>query len=181
MRLIHTLPLLAGIALAACGDSGEVADPTDPEQVAAAMENVARPDPGEYRMTGELVEFAVPGASQEEVDFIRGLMEFGATQERTFCLTEEEADAGFRQFLDTMQEGSDDCEFTSFAVTGNQLDANMSCDDGAGSTGTIAFGGTVSETSQDMTVSMDMSNAAEGQSMHMVLRNQIERIGDCAS
>ncbi|WAT17787.1 DUF3617 domain-containing protein [Aurantiacibacter sp. MUD11] len=180
MRLIHTLPLVAGLALVACGDSGAVEDPSDPEQIAAATADLPKPLAGEYRMTGELVELAVPGASDEEIQMIRGIMEMAATQERTFCMTQEEADEGYREFLENLSEGTDECEFSEFSVNGNTLAATMQCDDGAGSTGTMEFGGNISETSQDMTVTMDMANAEEGDSMRMVLRNQTERIGDCA-
>lgn len=182
MRFNYTLPLIAGLALAACGDSGTVEDPSDPEQIAAATRDLPKPQPGEYRTSGELVEFEMPGASEEEVQMLRGMMESGATQERTFCMTQEEADSGYREFLENLQQGSDECEFTEFSVSGNSLDATMSCDDGSGSTGTMAFGGTISETSQDMTVTMDMNNAMmEGQSMRMVMRTTSERIGDCAN
>lgn len=179
MRLIHALPLVIGISLAACGDSGTVEDPSDPDQIEAATQDLPRPQPGEYRTTGELVELELPGASEEEVAMMRGIMEQGATQGRTFCMTQEEADEGYREFLDNMAQDSDECEFTQFAVAGDNLDATMTCNDGAGSTGTMSFAGTISETSQDMTVTMDMENAGEGQSMRMVLRNRSERIGDC--
>ncbi len=181
MRISTFFAATSALALAACGDSGTVADPSDPEQVAAAMENIAKPQPGEYRTTGQLVEFALPGASEEEQQMMRGFMEMGAAQEQTFCLTQEQADEGFREFLSTMQDNSEQCTFSKFAVNGDALDATMNCDDGEGSTGTIAFAGTISETSQDMTVTMDMTNAAEGQSMRMVMRNQTERVGECSA
>lgn len=181
MRLVHATPLVAGLILAACGDSGVVEDPSDPAQIEAATQDLPKPQAGEYRMSGELVEFEVPGASEEELAMIRGIMEMGATQERTFCMTQEEADEGYREFLENLQDGSDQCEFTSFSVSGNQLDAAMACDDGAGATGTMEFGGTISETSQDMTVTMNMANEGEGESMRMVLRNRSERIGDCTA
>ncbi|WP_338243709.1 DUF3617 domain-containing protein [Aurantiacibacter hainanensis] len=180
MRLIHTAPLIAGLALVACGDSGTVEDPSDPAQIEAATRDLPKPQAGEYRTSGELVEFQMPGASEEEMQMLRGFMETSATQERTFCMTQEEADSGYREFLENLQQGSDECEFTEFTVSGNSLNATMSCDDGSGSTGTMGFAGTISETSQDMTVSMDMDSAMEGQSVRMVMRTTSERIGDCA-
>ena len=57
----------------------------------------------------------------------------------------------------------------------------MACDDGAGATGTMAFGGTISETSQDMTVTMDMQNPNADGNMRMVMRTLSERVGDCAA
>ncbi|MFB0610850.1 DUF3617 domain-containing protein [Aurantiacibacter poecillastricola] len=179
MNFKFALCASAVFALAACGDSGTVEDPNDPAQIEAATRDLPKPQPGEYRTTGELVELELPGASEEEVQMMRGIMEQGAAQDRTFCMTQEEADQGYQEFLDNMAQGSDECEFTEFTVSGDNLDATMACDDGAGSVGTMSFGGTISETSQDMTVTMDMENAGEGQAMRMVLRNRSERIGEC--
>ncbi len=179
MRLAHFAPLLAGIALVACGDSGVVEDPSDPAQIESATESLPKPQPGQYRTTGELVNLEIPGASEDELQMMRGIMEQGATQDRTFCMTQEEADEGYREFLDNIAQGSDGCQFTDFAVSGNSLNATMACDDGSGSSGTMGFEGTISETSQDMTVTMDMQNTAADESMKMVMRSKSERIGEC--
>ena len=179
----YTLTLLAAstFALTACGDSGSVEDPSDPAQIEAAAQDLPKPQPGEYRTSGELVELAIPGASDEEIQMMRGIMEQGAAQERTFCMTQEEADEGYREFLQNFQTGTDECQFTDFSVSGDKLDAKMACDDGAGSSGTMAFGGTISETSQDMTMTMDMKNPASDGNMRMVMRTVTERIGDCTA
>ncbi|QZH75574.1 MAG: DUF3617 domain-containing protein [Erythrobacter sp.] len=181
MRISTLIAAASIFALTACGDSGTVEDPGDPDQVAAAMADIAKPQPGEYTTTGELIDFEISGASEEEQAMMRGFMEMGAAQTQTICITEEQADAGFEEFLGAMQENSDECTFTNFSVDGDTLDATMNCDDGAGSTGTIEFGGTIAETSQDMTVTMNMTNATEGQTMRMVLRNQTERVGECSA
>ncbi|MGB3795330.1 MAG: DUF3617 domain-containing protein [Alteraurantiacibacter sp.] len=171
----------SSLALTACGDSGAVEDPSDPAQIEAATQDLPKPQPGEYRTSGELVELDLPGASDEELQMMRGIMEQGATQERTFCMTQEEADEGYREFLENLQQGSDECQFTDFSVSGNKLDATMACDDGAGATGTMAFGGTISENSQDMTVTMDMQNPNAEGNMRMVMKTLSERIGDCST
>lgn len=176
--VLATVPLFA---LAACGDSGAVDDPSDPDQMAAAMEDIARPQPGEYRTTSELVEFEMPGVPEEEAQMMRSIFEMGASQPTTFCMTEEMAEAGFREFLTASQEENQECEYTAFDASGGQLSATMTCDDGQGSTGTIEFEGSISETEQDMTMTMNMANAAEGQDMRMVLRNRSERIGECSA
>ncbi len=181
MRISTLLAAASMFALAACGDSGTVEDPSDPEQVAAAMEDIAKPQPGEYTTTVELVEFELEGASDEEEQMMRGMMEAGAAQTQTTCITEEQANAGFQEMLTAMQDNAEQCTFSNFAVEGDTLDATMNCDDGAGSTGTIQFGGTISETSQNMTVTMDMANGTAGQSMRMVMRNQTERVGECSA
>ncbi|WP_340589448.1 DUF3617 domain-containing protein [Erythrobacter alti] len=182
MRFSTVLIATSALALAACGDSETtVDDPSDPEQLAAASENLPTPQPGEYRTTGTLVEFDLPGAPAEEVEMMRGFMEMGAAQTQTMCITEEQAEKGFDDFLSAMQDLPDDCAFSEFTVSGDMLDATMSCDDNSGSSGTVHFAGTVTETSQDMTVSMDMNDATQGRAMRMVIRNQTERVGDCSA
>lgn len=51
MRLVHTLPLAAAIALAACGgDADTDADGNvSAEEIAAASEGMIQPLPGQYR------------------------------------------------------------------------------------------------------------------------------------
>ncbi|RJY07966.1 DUF3617 domain-containing protein [Aurantiacibacter aquimixticola] len=182
MRFPTILAAASLLTLTSCGDSGTtVEDPSDPDQIAAAAENIARPQPGEYRTTGELVEVDLPGASEEEAQAMRAIMETGVAREQTFCVTEEDAEEGFTQFVSAMQDMPKTCSFSEFAINGENLNATMVCDDDAGSTGNVAFAGTVSETGSDMTMTMDMENAAEGQSMRIVMRNTTERVGDCAA
>lgn len=179
MKYTAMLFAASTLTLTACGESGTVDDPSDPAQIEAATQDLPKPQPGQYRTSGELVELEIPGASDDELQMMRGIMEQGATQERTFCMTQEEADEGYREFLENLQQGSDECQFTDFAVSGNNLDATMACDDGEGATGTMAFGGTISETSQDMTVTMDMQNPSADGQMRIVMRTLSERVGDC--
>ncbi|AKQ41733.1 hypothetical protein CP97_06425 [Aurantiacibacter atlanticus] len=181
MRISSIFAASSLLVLAACGDSGTDDDPSDPDEVAAAAETIAKPQPGQYRTIAELVEFDIPGASEEEVQMMRGFVESSAAQEQTFCMTQEKADEGFQEFLSAMQDNSEECTFSEFKVDGEALDATMNCDDGAGSSGTITFDGTISETKQNMTVTMDMSNPGEGQSMRMVMRNTTERTGECTA
>ncbi|MBH5322039.1 DUF3617 domain-containing protein [Aurantiacibacter sediminis] len=169
----------SAFALTACGGPQSAEDPSDPEQVAEVAAGLATPQPGQYRTTGELVEFDMPGAPEEQVQMMRGMMEMNTGQEEVICITEEQADEGFQEFLVAMNDNADTCTFSEFTVDGDQLNAAMQCDDGRGSMGSVSFDGIITETSQDMTVTMDMENAAEGQGIRMVVRNQTERLGDC--
>ena len=104
MRISSIFAASSLLVLAACGDSGTVDDPSDPDEVAAAAETIAKPQPGQYRTIAELVEFDIPGASEEEVQMMRGFVESSAAQEQTFCMTQEKADEGFQEFLSAMQD-----------------------------------------------------------------------------
>ncbi|MGB3166408.1 MAG: DUF3617 domain-containing protein [Alteraurantiacibacter sp.] len=174
--LLATVPLLV---LAACDDSVSVDDPSDPDQIADAADALAKPQPGQYRQTSELVEFSSPGASEEEQAMMDAMFRPGTKQTSEFCLTPEQAEEGYREFASAFDEIPDDCEFAKFDIVSGTLDAAMQCDDGSGNVGNITFGGEVSETSSDMTMTIDLTSETEGRGARMVIRNTSERIGEC--
>ncbi|TRD12153.1 DUF3617 domain-containing protein [Erythrobacter insulae] len=179
MRIQMVLSAASALALAACGGSGAVDDPNDPAQLEAAFEELAKPEPGQYTTTSELIEFAMPGVPDKDAQMMRGLMEMGATQEQSMCITKDMIDDGYQDYVKQLQGFSDDCEYESFDASGGRLDAVMNCKDPSGGTGTISFNGTIGETQQDMTVKMDMNDATSGQGMQMTLKSTTTRVGDC--
>lgn len=181
MHLKYTCALAASLALVACGGSDTVEDPANnPEDVAEALGNLPSAEPGEYTTTGELVEFEVPGMSDDEVQMARGFMATLFSEPQTQCLTQEEADEGFENFISDMGQGNDACEMQTFESTGNSFNAEMTCDDGSGNVGEMSYAGEVSSTSMDMTMSVDGTDPDMG-AMRFVVRMQSERTGDCAS
>lgn len=179
MRIQMILAGGAALALIGCSEAGKVDDPSDAGQMEAAMAAMAKPTPGEYSTTSNLVEFDMPGVPEQDQQMMRGIMEMASGQETKFCLTEEMAEAGYKDYIKTLQSGADNCEYTSFDASGGKLEAKMECKDPSGGEGTIAFSGTIGETEQNMTVIMDMSDPASGQGMKMTLENATKRIGDC--
>ena len=175
---LYASPLI--LALAAC-DGGNVVvdDPSDPEQIAAASATLPQPEPGEYTGSMEISEFSMDGVEEEQQALMRAAIEGMSGQERTTCITPEMAEEGYQEFLANLNQGAEGCEFTSFTVEGDTLSADMQCDDDAGTSGTMQLTGTVTSTSQDMTVRMDMTDSAQNQTMRMTMRNQMERTGDC--
>jgi len=181
MRFSTVLIATSALALAACGDStNTVDDPSDPEQIAAAASQLPTPQPGEYRTTGELMTFEAPGKPQEEVDMAREFMSSIFAQENTQCMTQEDADQGYRRFVDQMAEGDDSCEMTSYETTSESFTAAMSCGGEESNGGTMTFAGDVTETSMDMTMTMEGEDPSMGET-RMVIRLQSERVGDCAA
>ena len=168
------------LALSACGSGTTVADPSDPEQIAEAMSELPKPEPGEYSMKGELIEFDIPGATDEEVGMMRGLFEMGLQAGNTFCITEEMAEKSHEEWLTQSQNVPDGCEFSSYETTADSFNGVMKCDSPDGTKGTISLGGTITSTSQSMQMEMDMTNANEGPgSMRMVMKTETNRVGDC--
>ncbi len=184
MRL--NLLLVAGaplaLALSACGGETVVDDPSDPEQIAQAMGQLPEPQAGEYSMKGELVELAIPGASEEEMGMMRGMMEAGLKAGQTFCMTEEMAKNGYKEWLTQSQNVPEGCEFSEYKTTSESFDATLACNNPDGTNGTVKLTGTVTSTSQDMRMEMDMTSPDQGPgSMRMVMETQTTRTGECAA
>lgn len=181
MRLIYTLPLITGLALAACGDSGTVEDPANnPEGVANAMANLPKPEAGEYQTTGELVEFEVPGMAEDEIEMARTFMAAMFTEPQSQCITAEEAEEGYEGMIGDMGQDNEACEMTAFNATSDGFNATMNCDDGQGNVGSMTYEGQVTSTSMDATMTVDGNDPNMG-SMRMVVRMQTERVGECAA
>lgn len=180
MRIQMVLAAASAFTLAACGGGGTVDDPSDPDQVAAAIENMTKPEPGEYTTKSELVDFEMPGVPEQDAKMMRGLMEMGTSQEQTMCITQEMVEDGYQEYVKQLQNFGDECKYTSFDASGGRLDAELACNDPSGGEGTISFSGTVGETEQDMTVTMDMKDPASGQGMKMTLNSKTTRVGDCS-
>jgi len=180
MRPIHAMPLVAAVLLAACGSSadqdgdGAISN----EEAAAAMGNAVQPQPGQYRVSTNVIEFDVPGLGDEMKQQMKTMMSASASQENTFCLTPEEAAKnGPEEMVKSMAEGN--CTFRKFDVSGGNISADMQCTDEAGRVGTVLMEGNMSNSSSDMTMTMDQEVQGMGQ-MHMKMNVKSERIGDCA-
>jgi hypothetical protein len=180
MRSIHALPLFAAILLGACGGSAdEDGDGAiSGEEVAAAVEDVVQPQPGQYRTTVEVLEFDVPGLTDQMKGQMQSMMSAGFAQGDTFCLTPEEAAGnGPQEMVENMAKS--DCSFNKFDVSGGTISADMQCTGENGASSHMLMDGRMTETSSDMTMTMDQEMQGMGQ-MHMKMRVTSERTGDCA-
>lgn len=172
---------LCTFALAGCGSPDADADGDGEitmEEAAAKTEELVKPQPGQWRVTAELVELDMPGAPAEVQEMMRGMMDQGA-QTTEYCLTPEEAERGFEEMLKEGQ-AQENCTFEKFEADGGDIDAVMLCE-GSGQgqpTARMAITGTGSETSSSMNMTMEASGP-NGQAMNMVMKSTQERIGDC--
>jgi hypothetical protein len=180
MRSYHTLPLVAAVVLAACGSSadqdgdGAISN----QEAAAAMESAIQPKPGQYRTSVEVVEFEIPGVAPEMRDQMRAMMTGQGQQTNTFCLTPEEAAKnGPQEMVKNMADAN--CSFQKFDVSGGNIKAEMQCSGDGGGVSKVSMDGKMTESSSDMTMTMDMEQGAQGK-MHMKMRVKSERTGDCA-
>src|SRR5690606_41784198 len=99
MRLVHSLPLAAAIALAACGgDADTVADGNlTAEEIAAASEGMIQPFPGQYQASLELLDFEAPELPAGDMEQMQQMFDSGLGEGNSFFITEE----------DTVQKGAE--------------------------------------------------------------------------
>ena len=176
MHIRFCLPLLA-LGLAACG--GEAEEPKSDEEVIAEMNELAKPEPGLYRTTSEMVSMNIPGMPPEQAKMIEQQRNSGPeTSER--CLTEEEASKGFEDMVRGMGEADETakCDFTKFDVDGSDLDAKMTCSGPVGSGAEITMAGTVESDKTDLTMDMKVDAGPLGE-MNMQMKVNSERVGPC--
>ncbi|MGC1269709.1 MAG: DUF3617 domain-containing protein [Croceibacterium sp.] len=178
MRLMNVLPLVAGLALAACG-SGDKApaagETVSADQVAARAAGAAAPRPGKYTSRMELLDFSMPGMPDAAKAQMQQAFASGLAQGNEFCMTAEQADP--RQMLQNMAESK--CSFSRFDVDGGKIDADMSCTGDDGIASTVQMQGQMTADSSTMTMAMQRSMEGIGK-MQMKMRVTSQRTGDCS-
>lgn len=153
----------------AAGDAGKVSQ----DQVASRARDLVKPEPGLYRATVEIQEFAIPGAPPQVAAMMRDSAV--SAQATEYCLTPEDVAKGYEESIRKSQQG--ECEYKRFDVDGGKIEAALTCTD-QGRTVDLALSGTGDATSSDMamTMKMDMGGMGEGT---IRARSRSERIGDC--
>ena len=126
--ITRILPLAAAsVAIAACDSSppaSEGGENLSMEEVAErAQEAAIKPEPGQYRVSMDVLEVDIPGAPAEIVNMMRGNM---GGQSHEYCMTQEDVDKGFEEMA---RQGQDEnCSFERFDIDGGDIDAKMTCD-----------------------------------------------------
>lgn len=184
MRTIHLLPLGAAILLAACGSSGDEAagggdEAVTAETVAAKVEGMVQPRPGQYQTSLELIEFDVPGMNEQAKAQMRAMVGGEMSQGNDFCLTPEEAENnGAQKMMENLAESN--CTFDKFDVAGGKVDADMQCKGENGMVSHVLMDGTMTAEGSTMTMTMDQEIANMGKT-HMKMKVTSKRTGDCAA
>lgn len=167
------------LALSACGEADQ---PKSPEEVMAAAENLVKPRPGLYRSSAEIVEFEIPGIPPEQAARMRDMAAGLQGEQRTQCLTQAEADEGFKRVVKRLGEGADgvQCAFDRFDADGSELDAALTCTGPGGVDAKMTIDGTVEAESSEMRMAMSQSSPAiPGGEMRMTMQVSSQRIGEC--
>ncbi len=174
------MAILGTLVLAGCGD--EPGEPKTADEVVAEAENLIKPRPGLYRSTMRLTEIDVPGLPAGQAEQMRAMMGGSEGQTSETCLTQEQADQGFRDFARQIGEGGQgaQCEFSQFDAAGSRLDAALKCTGPGGVAVDMTMGGTVEKERSALTMTMSQENPAlPGGEMQMSMSVSSQRIGDC--
>lgn len=180
MNKLALIVPLSCLALAACGSSSDT--PQTAEDMASEAKQLAKPTPGEYTSTSELMEFDVPGLPPKQADQMKQMFAGVGAQKQTYCLTKEEADKGFEEAVREMSKSDKDnnCAFEKFDVNGNKLDAKMTCKSKDGGKATMTMTGTVEPESQIMEMHVAQESAQiPGGKMNIGMKISSVRTGDC--
>lgn len=182
MRFTHAftraLPLMAAVALAACGGDADE-ELTDEalamdEVLAADVDTIALPTPGEYSTNFELVSVEVPGASSVDMDALRAAFQEGAGEQTSFCVTEA---MDREAWISAMTDNS--CTVTRINAEGSDITMTMTCAAEDGPQGDIQLTGTQGETGSTMEMTMTQPIPGHGEA-NIVTRLTSERTGDCS-
>jgi len=178
MRLTAALPLMAALALAACGDKPAGDTPKSLEQVAKEAERMIKPDPGQYESTMKILDLSIPGLPADQAAQMKQMMGAMSEQTQSFCLTEEEANMGFKEMIRKSQHG--ECSFDRFNATASTIDAKMTCKGEEGEQAIITMKGSMTITSSTMNMEMDQTSPEmPGGKMHIKMQMASKRIGEC--
>lgn len=177
-KMTRALPLMAAVALAACGSDADE-ELTDEalaldEVMAESVDNIALPTPGEYSTTVELVSVEVPGASSIDMDALRAAVAEGAGEQPSFCVTEA---MDRESWISAMTDNS--CTVSRINADGTDINMTMSCLAEDGPQGDITITGTQGETGSILEMQSVQPIPGHGEA-NIVLRVATERTGDCS-
>lgn len=180
MRLVIAAPIALGLVLAACGESGNADADGDgvvtAEEMTAAVAGRESMQPGNYQLSMEILELEDPESTPEELEQARAFFEMMGTMAPPQCMTAEDLDGGMMDVAEGMQDG--DCQVTSMNTSGNNMNAEMSCQADGGGTANVTIESTQTATSSEMTMTAIEQSAAGDKRMSM--RIGMERLGECS-
>lgn len=176
-------PMLAAVclplALAACS-SGEDAD-AEGGADGLTLGAAGQMRPGLYEARSTLLEFEMPEMAGVPAGMLDGLKAEMATEmekAHQFCLTPEEARAGPRDMMKHLAESN--CTMADLNVTANSMSGEMRCSDPEGMNGTVRVDGTFTADSSTSTMEWRQTGAGiPGDGMHMKIRSESRRVGEC--
>ncbi len=179
MRSLTLLSLVA-VSLYGCGNTTTPTKTAD--EVAAAAKSLAKPDPGLYEVKTVIKDFTMPGLPPAQMDMIKKRIAASSAKTRTFCLTKEDAESGFKDMLSKMSQKQNgvQCNFSKFDTSGSHVDAAMNCTGPKGMTMAMTMDGTIAPQQSDLTMTTrGGSDMMPGMGTTMTMQTTSTRIGEC--
>ncbi|MBX7540085.1 DUF3617 domain-containing protein [Qipengyuania sphaerica] len=169
----------AALALAACSSSDDVDADGDGTVSAEEAKNAAakvRPlEPGEYKMSMELVEIVDPTMSEEEIAQARKFFSAMSGMAPAKCLSEEEASEGMTGIAEGLQKG--DCTTDKLTANSDGMQGEMTCK-GDNGPAKVTIDTTSTGTESMMTMSVT-EPTGEGSDKKVTMKIGMTRTGDC--
>jgi hypothetical protein len=131
--------------------------------------------PGEWRVTGTMEEFNIPGMPPEAQSAMKQAMSERGNMTYEYCLTPEQAKRPQGKFFN--DRAANNCRYDHFTMGGGKIDAVMRCD-GKPSSMTMTIDGTYGAEYYSTHVQMNMEGGPQG-AMSMKMRSEAKRVGEC--
>jgi hypothetical protein len=172
------------LVLSACSGGEKDADSDKAVSIedAAARAAGGQPklEPGKYEVTTRLLEFEMAGMPAGQAETMKSMMGGEFEKPHSYCLTAEEAEEGPRRMVSHLPQG--DCRMVDFSATSNSVSGEMQCAVEGGASGTTRFAGTFASDSSSMTMESDQQlPGLAGKGMHMKMRVDSRRVGECTA
>ncbi len=186
MRAALSIPFLI-FALAGCGSepASEESAAKSAGEVIAEASQMAKPLPGLYETTSQLMDLSISGVPPEQLSMMKQQLSANSGQKETMCLTRADAEQGFEKMLREMGEMGQmgeglECAFSRFDASGSKLNAVLNCSGPGGTRMAMRMDGTVAPDRSDMMMTVNSSSdMMAGRDMTMVMQTASRRIGDC--
>ena len=170
----------AALALAACSSGSDDVDAdgdgtVSAEEATAAAAKVRPLEPGQYRMSMELLEITDPTMSDEEIAQARQFFAAMGGMAPPRCLSEEEANRGMAGVAEGLQNGN--CTTDSLTANADGMKGEMTCK-GENGPAKVTLDTTATGTESVMTMSV-VEPTGQGSDKSMTMKIGMTRIGDC--
>ena len=176
----HVLLIAVAAATLGAGNREPKVDAKDatPEEVAAKVKEAGMDQitirPGLWQSKVTINKVEVPGAPPEMAAAMQGK----TSEERTYCLTPEEAKKPNENFF---AGNRDECRYDHFTMSGGKIDAAMRCTHEQ-MTQQIDFAGSYTPDAYQMAMDTKVAGGPrEMAGMSMSMRVESKRVGECSA
>ena len=172
----------ATLVLAACSSGSDDVDAdgdgtVSAEEAKTAAAKVRPLEPGEYKMSMELVDIVDPTLDEQEIAQARKFFSAMSGMAPAKCLSEEEAKEGMTGIAEGMQNG--DCTMDTLTANADGMQGAMTCK-GENGPAKVTMDTTSTGTESVMTMKV-VEPTGQGSDKSVTMKIGMTRVGDCAA